>query len=88
MQSTTKQTATQVIEEAPSQGFFELTFSNSKRHGLRPIQTHHCQGALYTSGHVHIDTQELRRTYFETLGKMCEYLDEFGYYRVNWEEPA
>lgn len=74
-----------VIEEAPSQGLFELTFSNSKKHGLRPIQTHRCQGVLYNSGHVHIDTQNVRQTYFSTLSQMCEYLEQFGFFRVNWE---
>lgn len=45
--TSSSQTSTSIIEAAPAQGFFELTFSNSRKHGLKPIQTHHCQGALY-----------------------------------------
>ena len=86
MQNTSSsQTSTSIIEAAPSQGFFELTFSNSRKHGLKPIQTHHCHGALYINGHVHLDTQDLRMTYFSTLSQMCDYLEQFGFYRVNWE---
>lgn len=79
---------TSIIEEAPSQGLFELTFSNSKKHGLKPIQKHHCQGVLYSSGHVHLDTRNIVVTDFASLSQMCDYLEEFGYFRVSWEEPA
>ena len=77
-------TTTSILEGAPDQGLFTLTFSNSRRHGLRPIQTHHCQGVLYRSGHVHLDTQNLRVTHFATLSQMCEYLEKYGYFRVEW----
>jgi hypothetical protein len=83
-----QRTSPSILESAPSQGLFSLTFSNSKKHGLRPIQTHHCQGALYSSGHVHLDTQHIRQTYFSTLSQMCEYLEQFGYFRVNWENEG
>jgi hypothetical protein len=87
MQNTSsKQSATNVIENAPEQGFFTLTFSNSRKHGMKPIQTHRCQGVLYSSGHVHLDTQDLRVVHFSTLSQMCEYLEQFGYFRVNWED--
>jgi hypothetical protein len=90
MSNTTSRPTTtmNVIETAPSQGFFELTFSNSKKHGLKPIQTHHCQGVLYRSGIVHLDTQYLRVTHFSTLSQMCEYLEPFGYFRVSWENEV
>ena len=86
MLNTTRQTATQVVEEAPLQGFFTLTFSNSRRHGLRAIQTRHCQGALFSTGHVHLDTQNLRIVHFWTLSQMCEYLEQFGFFKVSWED--
>lgn len=75
-----------ILEEAPDQGLFELTFSNSKKHGLKPIQTNHCQGVLYSTGHVHIDTQAIRVTHFSTLSQMCEYLEQFGYFKVVWNK--
>ncbi|OLD63926.1 MAG: hypothetical protein AUF65_00830 [Chloroflexi bacterium 13_1_20CM_50_12] len=77
-----------IIEEAPAQGLFELTFSNSKTHGMHPLQTHHCQGVLYDSGHVHLDTQYIQVTQFASLSQMCEYLDQFGYFKVNWQEET
>ncbi len=77
-----------ILENAPAQGLFELTFSNSKKHGMRPIEAHHCQAVLYSSGHVHLDTQNLRVTSFNTLSQMCEYLEQFGYFKVNWEKET
>ena len=87
MSSTSSHTSTTaVIEEAPTQGLFELTFSNSKKHGMRPIQTHRCQGVLYSSGHVHLDTRNIVVTDFASLSQMCEYLEQFGYFNVAWED--
>jgi hypothetical protein len=59
---------------------FELTFSNSKKHGMKPIQTHHCQGTLYKSGHVHLDTRdileqrvdELEKRQYEFMGMLID----------------
>ena len=76
------------ITESARPGLFTLTFSNSKKHGLRPIQTHHCQGVLYASGHIHLDTQDLRVVHFASLSQMCEYLEQFGYFKVSWENET
>lgn len=83
-----RQSTIDVLEEAPAQGLFDLTFTNSRKSGLRPIQTHHCQGVLYASGHVHLDTRNVVVTDFMSLSQMCEYLETFGYFRVNWESVA
>jgi len=77
-------TTAAILEESPTQGLFELTFTNSRRHGMRPMQTHHCQGVLYNSGHVHLDTRNIVVTDFGTLSQMCEYLENFGYFSVSW----
>jgi len=62
--TTDKHSTTAILEESPGQGLFELTFTNSRRRGTRPMQTHHCQGVLYASGHVHLDTRNIVVTDF------------------------
>jgi hypothetical protein len=70
-------------EEVPPYGIFYLSFNNRCRqiHGL---QTCYCQGTLYESGHVHLDTNELQRNNFETLTEMQEHLEQFGSYHISW----
>lgn len=77
-------TTTPIIEEARP-GLFALTFTNSRRHGSRPIQTYHCQGVPYNSGHVHLDTRDIVVTDFGTLSQMCEYFENFGIFSMAWE---
>lgn len=77
-----------ILDSSPAQGLFSLTFSNSRRHGLRPVKTQHCQGVRYASGHVHLDTQGIVVTDFASLSQMCEHLEHLGYFRVEWEEQA
>ena len=55
---------------------------------MRPIQTYHCQGALFSNGKVALATQDIRQTYFLSLSQMCEYLEQFGYFKVEWEQEA
>jgi len=85
MSNIPRPTTIDVLEKAPYQGLFDLTFTNSRKSGMRPVQTHHCQGCLYQSGHVHLDTQAVRVTHFGTLSQMCEYLEQFGCFRIEWE---
>lgn len=82
----THQSTSSILDSSPGSGMFRLTFTNSRRRGLRPVQTYHCQGVLYSSGHVHLDTQDIVVTDFGTLSQMCEYLEQFGLFSVSWED--
>jgi hypothetical protein len=53
MSSIPRPTTIDVLEKAPYQGLFDLTFTNSRKHGLRPVQTNHCQGVSISS-HTHL----------------------------------
>ncbi len=70
-------------EEVPSCGLFYLSFNNRRRqkNGLR---TCYCQGALYESGRVHLDSNELQPNCFDTLAEMQEHLEQFGSFHIQW----
>lgn len=72
-------------EEVPPYGLFRLTFNNKRRQGRLGLQTCYCQGSLYESGHVHLDTNALQYKDFATLTEMEEYLAHFGSYHINWQ---
>lgn len=69
----------QTIEpEMLNPGLFTISFNNRKKQG-RGLQSHTCQGSLYDSGHVHIDTDVLpNNNTFHSVQEMVEYLEEFG----------
>jgi hypothetical protein len=69
------------ITEEARPGLFILTFSNSRKQGT-------CQGVLYKSGHVHLDTQDIYVKDFDTLSQMRGYLKQFGYFSINWEDKT
>ncbi len=70
-------------EEVPPYGLFRLTFNNKKRQ-KNGLQTCYCQGTLYDSGRVHMDTNALQRNTFETLTDMEEYLQQYGSFHISW----
>lgn len=70
-------------EEIPPYGLFRLAFNNKKRQ-KNGLQTCYCQGALYESGRVHLDTNALQRNNFDTLTDMQEHLEQFGSYHIQW----
>lgn len=71
-------------EEVPDHGIFRLSFNNKKRQGRSGLQTRYCQGTLYESGRVHLDTNELQINCFDTLTEMQEYLEQFGFFHIQW----
>lgn len=71
-------------EEVPPFGMFRLTFNN-KRRQKNGLQTCYCQGTLYESGHVHLDTNALQYKDFENLTEMREYLGCFGSFHISWQ---
>ena len=71
------------LDEVPPQGMFYLSFNN-KRRQKNGLQTCHCQGTLYETGHVHLDTNALQCSSFDTLDDMEEYLKQFGCYHISW----
>lgn len=71
-------------EEVPTYGLFRLSFNNKRRQGRSGLQTCYCQGALYETGHVHLDTNALQYNSFDTLTEMEEYVGQFGNYHIQW----
>ena len=64
---------------------FRITFDNSKKRGRgRPLKRVECEGTLYSSGHVHLDTQDLPAPDFLSLGQLEEYLGSIGQYEISW----
>ncbi len=70
-------------DEIPSYGMFHVTFSN-KRKQVNGLQRHTAQGALFTTGHIHIDTMYLQVRDFQTLQQMREYIEQFGECHISW----
>jgi len=70
-------------EEIPPFGLFHLSFNN-KRRQKNGLQTLYCQGTLYESGRVHLDTNALPTQSFDTLTDMEEYLAQFGSFHIQW----
>ncbi|SRR5713226_1276905 len=71
-------------EEVPPYGLFRLSFNNKRRPGRSGLQTCYCQGVLYESGHIHLDTNTLQYNNFDTLTEMEEHLEQFGSYHIQW----
>lgn len=66
---------------------FSLVFNNRKRQGWRKhVQHAECEGTLYTSGHVHLDTVELACTDFMTLQQMRDYVEQYGDITILWKD--
>lgn len=59
-------------------GLFTLSFNNRRRQGTQGLQTQECQGSLYDSGHVHLDTELLQVRDFLSIQQMIDYLHEYG----------
>ena len=71
-------------EEVPPFGLFHLSFNN-KRRQKNGLQTCYCQGVLYESGHIHLDTNALQQNSFDTLDDLQEYLKQFGSFHISWQ---
>lgn len=72
-------------EEVPPYGLFHLSFNNKRRQGRSGLQTRYCQGVLFESGRVHLDTNELQHNSFDTLDDLQEYLKQFGSFHISWQ---
>lgn len=68
----------QIAPELLNPGLFRLSFNNRRRQGMQGPQTHECQGSLYDSGHVHLDTQFLQVRDFLSIQQMIDYLHDYG----------
>jgi hypothetical protein len=71
----------------PRRGMFDLTADNSKKRGkMQPVRTIVCEGTLYSSGHISLDTVELPVRDFLSLAQMESYLAGWGNYTLLWLE--
>ncbi len=71
----------------PSRGIFLLHVNNKKKRGrMQPIRSVECEGTLYSSRHVNLDTQELPVYDFSSFGQMVSYLQSWGDYSLEWVE--
>jgi hypothetical protein len=71
----------------PSRGLFTLRVNNKKKRGrMQPIRTVACEGTLYSSKHVNLDTQELPVYDFSSFSQMISYLQAWGDYSLEWVE--
>lgn len=71
------------LDEVPSRGMFLLRFSN-KRKQLHGLERHDAEGTLYSSGHVHVDTQLVQVHDFRSLQQMMDYFNEYGDCHISW----
>lgn len=69
----------------PARGMFLLHFDNKKRQ-LSGYQSHECEGVLYSSGVVHLNTHAFPIREFATLSEMREMLEEHGECSITWLE--
>lgn len=58
-------------------GLFTVTFSNRKKQG-RGFQTHTCEGVLFSSGHVCLDTEFIPTSDFLSVVEMVEHFETYG----------
>ena len=73
------------MQEDLGYGLFTVKFDNSKKRGKgRTLQSCNAWGVLYPSGHVHLDTPELRVHSWLSLDQMRDYLEEFGKCEIEW----
>jgi hypothetical protein len=69
----------------PTRGMFELSADNSKKRGrAQPLRSVHCEGTLYSNGHINLDTVELPVHDFLSLAQMDVYLNGWGTYTLTW----
>lgn len=67
-----------------SAGLFTLTFTNKKRQGRYGYRAYECEGTLYPSGHVHLDTMDLPVRDYLTFRQMRDYVSSFGECSITW----
>jgi hypothetical protein len=78
-----------ILADHPDSGMFTLYCDNAKRRGVgRPVQRLEIEGTLYSSGHVHLDTQALHICDFLSLQQMLDQLDEWGNRAIVWHKEA
>ena len=78
------------VQAPPSDPGMFLLYFNNKRKQIRGYQALEAEGVLYSSGHVHVDTEMLRdeegrlRNTFRSLQEMIDTLQEWGECAVTW----
>lgn len=78
-----------VKDKPPINGMFTLYCDNAKRRGVgRPVQHLEIEGTLYSSGHVHLDTQALPVCDYLSLQQMLDQLDEWGNRAIVWQKEG
>jgi hypothetical protein len=77
-----------ILRELPIHGIFTLYFNNRRRRGFQVVKELECQGTLYDSRHVHLDTTELRVNDFANIAQMFEFLQDFGDCALMWLEEV
>lgn len=60
-------------------GLFTVTFSNARRQGRQGLQMHTCEGVLFSSGHVYLDTEFIPASDFVSIGEMVEHFETYGH---------
>jgi hypothetical protein len=76
-----------LIYAQPSKGMFTIYFDNSKKRGVgRPVQHCEAEGTLYSSGHVHLDTQDIPVCDYASLQQMIDQLSEWGNCALAWHK--
>lgn len=59
-------------------GLFTLTINNYKKQGRQGFKTHSCEGVLFSSGHVYLDTAFIPTNDFLSVGEMVEHFETYG----------
>lgn len=67
-------------------GLFTVTFSNSKKQGRQGLQVHSCEGVLFSSGHVCLDTEFTPTHDFLNVAEMVEHFETYGICILQQEE--
>jgi hypothetical protein len=69
----------------PKRGMFLLHATNSRKRGKSQYaRTIDCEGALFSNGHVVLDTYELSVCSFRSLSQMEDYIKNWGSYTISW----
>lgn len=74
--------------EMLSPGLFKVTFSNHKKQGRQGFKIHTCEGVLFTSGHVYLDTEFIPTSDFVSIGEMVEHFEQYGHCILQQEESV